>query len=87
MITKPNLKNFLTSVCLAVFIIGLLSSCAPKISVFNRNGWSVEINAKNEGRHISSGKGGIKPNIQHKEQANRKDPAGGCAWGPAMEVS
>ncbi len=48
MITKANLKNYLTSVCLAVFIIGLLSSCAPKISVFNRNGWSVRIDAKNE---------------------------------------
>lgn len=48
MITKANLKNYLASLCLAVFIIGLLSSCAPKISVFNRNGWSVEINAKNE---------------------------------------
>jgi len=48
MITNANLKNYLTSLCLAVFIIGLISSCAPKTSVFNRNGWSVEINAKNE---------------------------------------
>ena len=48
MITKANLKNYLTSLCLAVFIIGFISSCAPKISVFNRNGWSVEIDSKNE---------------------------------------
>lgn len=48
MITRTNLKNYLTSLCLAVFITGLLSSCAPKTLVFIRNGWSVEINAKNE---------------------------------------
>jgi len=48
MITKANLKNYLTKVCFAVFVIGLISSCAPKTSVFSQNGWSIEVDARNE---------------------------------------
>jgi hypothetical protein len=48
MITKANLKNYLTRLCFAVFIIGLISSCAPKTSLFSQNGWTIEVDARNE---------------------------------------
>ncbi len=48
MITKSNLKNYLSSFYLVIIAIGLFSSCASKPSVFNRNGWSIEIDKKQE---------------------------------------
>ncbi|UCC39358.1 MAG: hypothetical protein JSV96_16420 [Candidatus Aminicenantes bacterium] len=48
MISRSNLNIFWSSLYLALFIFGLFSACAPKTSVFSRNGWSVEIDKKNE---------------------------------------
>lgn len=48
MITKINLKRYLSTSCLAIIAIGLLSTCASKPLVFNQNGWNIEIDKKNE---------------------------------------
>ena len=56
---KSKLIIDLSALCLLALCLWLFSSCKPAISVFSKDGWSIETDAKNEALTISHEKLGV----------------------------